>query len=50
MSTIPFAVFIVMLVRSVTLSGAYEGLHYLFVPGDPQLFSSPKVIDDRFNL
>nr|CAB3266319.1 sodium- and chloride-dependent glycine transporter 2-like [Phallusia mammillata] len=49
LSTIPFAVIIVLLVRSVTLTGSVKGLLYLFVPDNLAAFVAPKVWKDALS-
>ncbi|XP_026695595.2 sodium- and chloride-dependent glycine transporter 2-like [Ciona intestinalis] len=46
LSTIPFAVSVMLLVRCVTLDGAVNGIIYLFVPSDLMAFASPKLWKD----
>uniref|UniRef100_H2ZMI0 Uncharacterized protein n=1 Tax=Ciona savignyi TaxID=51511 RepID=H2ZMI0_CIOSA len=46
LSTIPFAVSVMVLVRCVTLNGATSGVLYLFVPSDLMQFASPKLWKD----
>ncbi|XP_076815730.1 sodium- and chloride-dependent glycine transporter 2-like [Clavelina lepadiformis] len=46
LSTFPFAVIVMLLVRCVTLTGSTNGLSYLFIPSNAESFFTPKLWKD----